>query len=88
MDTHLAYRFPSFCVANLRNSPAITHDLRLESGKSVHNLLYPELIRGSLECQHEYAKIKIRKIIQAHETSHKFNQALIAINNYAATLKL
>jgi hypothetical protein len=48
MNSSLALRIPSSGVANLRNSPAITRTLRLESEYSEHNLLRSELIRGSL----------------------------------------
>ncbi len=48
MNSHLALGKPGFCVANLRNSLLLRAIRRLESVFSEHNLLRPELIRGSL----------------------------------------
>jgi len=48
MNTHLVHTIIRFCVTDLRNSPAITCNLRLESDYCMNNLLHPELISGSL----------------------------------------
>jgi len=48
MNSHLAPKIPSFCVANLRNSLLLRAIRRLESVHFGCNLLRPELIRGSL----------------------------------------
>jgi len=58
MNSHLALGKSSFCVANLRNSLLLHAIRRLESVFSEHNLLRPELIRGTLEQERPMAVIK------------------------------
>ncbi len=48
MNSHLALKKFSFCVADLRNNLLLRAIRRLESVFSEYNLLRPELIRGSI----------------------------------------
>ena len=49
MNAHLTSEISSFCVVNLRNSPAITCNPRLESEYFRRNLHRTALFRGALD---------------------------------------